>query len=126
MHTMHTYLSLLFFLYFRLLHSTYYCSSATDWQLHPALTTTYLSRGFFEQYIICICMSRCILHLSSFTTYVHLLFPSFKKREREIICLLFFFPQCICRVMLVSFGVGLPTSLKRLSPSFGPPSVWFL
>ena len=122
MHTMHTYLSLLFFLYFRLLHSTYYCSSATDWQLHPALTTTYLSRGFFEQYIICICMSRCILHLSSFTTYVHLLFPSFEKRERNNLSSFFLPPmylQSNACIVWRRFANLFETSQSLFWASFG-------
>ena len=125
MHTMHTYLSLLFFLYFRLLHSTYYCSSATDWQLHPALTTTYLSRGFFEQYIICICMSRCILHLSSFTHF-SAFFCSFQDlfplEIPQIICL-FSLLKCILQsnacIVWRRFANLFETSQSLFWASFG-------
>ena len=120
--------ALLFFCIFAYLHSTY-CSSY--WLATSSSTYNYPPfKRLFEQYIICICMSRCILHLSSFTTYyVHLLCLFWSRKEKEIICLLFFSPLRICRVMLVSSGVGLPTSLKRHNPSFGPPlvsSLWLI
>ena len=55
-----------FFAYYIYHHSTY-CSSNSYWLL--LLGTITSQEAFFEQYIICICMSRCILHLSSFTHF---------------------------------------------------------
>ena len=121
MHTMHTYLSLLFFLYFRLLHSTYYCSSATDWQLHPALTTTHLSRGFLNNTSsVFACQGVSYIYLLSLL--MSICFFPLLKRERNNLSFLFSPPmylQSNACIVWRRFANLFETSQSLFWASFG-------